>query len=550
MNRQLSILLLLAVIFLFVYSSFYAKTGPQFTSPDETANYYFIKLFADKSSLTFQEPLNLDLNGLVHPRSMGVHGNNIVPGSFLGMIIIYGSLAKLFGDWSIIFLTPVFAVIGVLFFYLLIKKIFDSWTAFFSAILLLILPPFWYYSARGMFHNILFCSLLIIGIYFLFNFLVSDRLKKGTINAILPGFFLGLALLVRTSEIIWVSALVVVMLIICRKRIHWKSIFFILLPIFVIFIILFSLNHQIYGSVFSFAYDNNGISSGNAISNARSVGIFSKIISLLFPFNFNSFRIMAMADQYLVRALPFFSIIMITGIASFLGWLAKKAVKKVFPELNISVVALKPVQLIYWSLYLIITLWLIIYYGSYAFNEFHDIDLPVMGSSYFRYWLPAYIFGLPLIVYTFNKLVLFFNKRRWQIVLVIIFSLGIMYQSITWVIADKYYGLRQINNYVQSDKNRSVWVDKIVSRDSIIISGYADKVFFPERKVIVTMGNRPQNLDILTRISTATPIYYYYQPSDSANTWLKDFLNQKPFALKQVTEYSHPEAILYRLIRL
>ena len=88
------------------------------------------------------------------------------PVSFLGMMLSYGTIAKIF-SWKVIpYLTPLIGALGIVFYYLLIAKIFDKRNAFLSALVLFSLPVRFYYSARSMFHNVPFVSFLIIGLYF------------------------------------------------------------------------------------------------------------------------------------------------------------------------------------------------------------------------------------------------------------------------------------------------------------------------------------------------------------------------------------------------
>ncbi|MFH1188112.1 MAG: glycosyltransferase family 39 protein, partial [bacterium] len=169
-------LIIIAVFFVFAYSILAFKSGNVFNSPDENANYFFSNLFVNESRLDYPLPENSDI---IHPRSMTVASQKIVPQSFLGMPLIYGFLGKIFGSNAIIFFTPVIAAISVLFFYEIIKKIFNEKIAFLSGILVFIHPAFWYYSTHSMYHNVLFVSFLIMGVYF---FIGNSAIAAGRFN--------------------------------------------------------------------------------------------------------------------------------------------------------------------------------------------------------------------------------------------------------------------------------------------------------------------------------------------------------------------------------
>ena len=189
----------------------------KFNTPDESLNYYFSSQFARTNQLQYFEPLNNFMHRVIFPRWALVIDGRVTPGNFVGIDLIYGTLAKIFSVWSIPFLTPLFAVVGVLFFYLFIKEFFKEKVAFISALLMFVFPGWWYYASRTLFHNILFLSLLIIGLYFLIRLINSSR--KKLLYSILFGLFLGLSLIVRTSEIVWVTLVILIICIFNLKKI-------------------------------------------------------------------------------------------------------------------------------------------------------------------------------------------------------------------------------------------------------------------------------------------------------------------------------------------
>src|SRR3989338_9327123 len=98
-------------VLLFLLYSFLAFKSPgKFTSPDETANFYFIKQFAGNLSFKVAEPLN-GTAPIVAPRSIMVQKDGLAPGSFFGMPLLYGAIGWFLGKWIILFLTPLFSAI-------------------------------------------------------------------------------------------------------------------------------------------------------------------------------------------------------------------------------------------------------------------------------------------------------------------------------------------------------------------------------------------------------------------------------------------------------
>lgn len=171
-NRRVFVVVVFFCLIFFILSSifpYWQKSNDfiKFSSPDENANYIFTNLYYNSGELSFYEKYNLVAEDIIRPRSYYSHQGSVKPVSFLGMTILYGNLAKIFGSSIIPFLTPFFASVALLFFYLLIKLLFGRKNALVSFFILFSFPVLFYYSARSMFHNVLFLSFFIIALYFL-----------------------------------------------------------------------------------------------------------------------------------------------------------------------------------------------------------------------------------------------------------------------------------------------------------------------------------------------------------------------------------------------
>jgi len=550
-HKYLIVLASLGLIFLMVYFWLFVNIEPKFTSPDETANYYFIKLFAQDSRLSFYEPLNEIADGMIRPRSMGFVDGNTVPGSFLGLILIYGILAKIFGAGIILYFTPFFAVIGVLFFYLLIKEIFSKNIAFISSLLLFILPPFWHYSARGMFHNILFLSMLIIGMYFLVRVLNREPgTKNQLLYYLLAGFFIGLALITRTSEIIWVCVILIILFIINRSKISWRNILMFMGPVIILFLVIFYFNNQLYGSPFLFAYSGSGESveavSGESITHT----LFFKFKQLVLPFGIDFDRIGSSFYQYVIVVFPWFSILFFVGLI----WLLKNnflnIIKKLFSNVNISYKQFQAKQKIYLWLYVLTVVWLVIYYGSYEFYEYIDRTKTILGSSYLRYWLPLYVFGLPFCTLALMEIKKIYKNRKISNLVVLLIIILFYLFSVNKVLLDPLHGLSQIKMYNSQNIQKERVIAQQTEPDSVIISGYADKVFFPNRKVVVKLPDDNDRFkEIVTNLTDRVSVYYFYSPLDENGEKVLTMFKKHDFEfeLRLVHEFLQDREILYEV---
>jgi len=544
-------LVLLAVLFLIVYSWLYYGPVPKFTSPDETANYYFITHFANNSSLEVPVSTDSDIGKLITPRSMIVRDGYLVPGSFLGMILIYGLVAKIIGIKLILFATPLLSVVAVIFFYFLMKKIFSKFIAFISSLLLFVLPPFWYYSSRGMFHNIIFVDFLIIALYFLVCALTAQSHNKQWAMVSLAGLFIGLALITRTSEILWVGLVIVVIAVFSDKKIfilQWLTFTIIVMALFVPIIML---NHQLYGSFFTFAYSPSTISEGPVIgpaAAATNTTLFLKIRQLIIPFGIDIPRAADMAGNYLVKLLPWFSI----GFICMLAWLVRKLVMRILVKYQfINAQSNGPftrAQVLYAWFFVVVTLWLVLYYGAYTFHEYIDKSRIILGSSYLRYWLPIYVFSLPLIVLALENLGQLFTRKHWRVLITLGYITLFTLFSVASTLQDPLQGLHQLKKNIRNEQLIAETVFQETHVQSIIISGFADKVFFPERRVVVSLPSTPGNMSSAAhQLLDISDVFLYYNPLDSQTASMMEILSKQGFRFEKISTFSDDGTALYRV---
>jgi len=139
-NWSLVIVLFLAGIFFVATASFNYLTQEldyiKWTSPDETANYFFARRFSEGKALAWFDEAAIIGDNVVMPRSFRSDFGWLKPVSFLGIILIYGTLGSLFGTALIPFLTPFLAALGIIIFYLVTSKIFSKRIGLISASLL------------------------------------------------------------------------------------------------------------------------------------------------------------------------------------------------------------------------------------------------------------------------------------------------------------------------------------------------------------------------------------------------------------------------------
>ncbi len=493
-NKERVILISAICIAFLIYSSFYLSLPSKFNSPDETSNYFFIRLYAGDGVIRVFEPLNFLAENRIHPRSVAVVNGYLVPGGFLGLILIYGWLAKIFGLKVIFFLTPFFAGLAVFCFYEIVKKIFDHQIAFWSSLLFLIHPAFWYFSSRGLFPNVLFVSLLIIGFYFLvckseFKQVIG-QISARNINYILAGLFFGLALTVRLSEIIWIGSALLILFFVYRKNLGWDQIVLFLIFAVLTFSPIFAYNQIFYNHPLLTAYNLSDESI--IVSDSPGVGHLISFSRYFFPFGLNFKNVLKNFSTYFAGMFWWLAIPFVAGISIFVK-------KFIYGELDKK----QKVFLFFCSF---VFLFLLIYYGSWLFYDNPNKEASV-GTSYVRYWLPLYILSLPFAVFVLTKFVNWFfgkHKKIMAVLLCLIFLL----LSFKLTFLDKNDGLFLVRDNIKNYAIIAKEVNQIIEQDAVIIVDQADKIFFPKYRVIQPLRD-DQIYKLIPKLAKIVPLYYY-----------------------------------------
>lgn len=509
MTKKTVLLLLLAIIFFGVYAYFVTPwpsgtdVSIRFDWPDEVANYFWTKHYASTDSLILAEPLNQIADNQIHPRSFNVRADgSLVPGSFLGLILLYGVIAKIIGQWSIIYLTPLFAVLGSLAFYGIIRRIFDRQVAFLATILLFIQPAWWYYSVTSMLPNITFVSLLLLSFYFLLKNqeqkrFVSAYAKSADSKILLSeitasALFGALAIAIRPSELVWVVAVYLVLFLYIKKRLDLLRL--VAFGGVVILLLLPSLYHQqlAYGGWLTTGYSQ--LADASSMSQDVCVSC-SAVKSFFLPFGFHPTLV---ARNIWINFLSRFWAWALLGALGLAAFLTSRSQKRTEP-------------FVYLLVGLFIAGFLAVYYGSWQFDDLLTLNLNTLGISYVRYWLPIYLLVLPLVAIGILWLSRLVPRRFGPIVLaLVILALG--YQSTRLVLVEKPDSILPVKNRIVSYQQTANTIIAQTETDSIIITVRKDKVFFPERKVIHTFDALTINRDLASTLSSLVvekPVYYF-----------------------------------------
>ncbi|MBL7058430.1 glycosyltransferase family 39 protein [Patescibacteria group bacterium] len=580
-NWQFILVCAFAILFLLGTNFFVTKMNSdglvKWLSPDENANYVFAKLFAENNALIINDNLNKDVADIIHPRSFRSDNGELKPVSFLGIILVYGFLGSIFGAGIIPYLTSLFAFMGIVFYFLLLRNIFNRQIALISTILLCFFPVYIYYTTRSMFHNILFNVFLIIGLYFIshlgvkrdskfkLEFFIKDFLTYDKKNlellatASLSGLFIGLAVLSRTSELLWLAPSLIILWFLNIKKIGITQ-----LVVFIIFFIIgyspaFYYNYQLYGSIWQGGYHEMNQSIVDITSAGAGIfsdGLFSKDV-LMQNFEVIKKNIFFFGFKSLESWQQFINYFMVMFFWIF--WPAIFGLSHVIDDWKKQLSNQKKFLITYFF----VLVMLMFYYGSWTFNDNPNLASITIGNSYTRYWLPIYLGALPLasifiinlaniIVFKANKeintflpnynyiqdgtfvssLNLLENSRRRKIFgsfftlnlkffkkqisdkflknTIVIVVVSIMcFISINYVLVGSEEGL-VVSYYNHSlAKNEAKMVFSLTPVDSVIITRYHDKMLFPERRVVVGLFDDKRMIEKYQIIAKNVPLFYF-----------------------------------------
>lgn len=557
---NLLIVSLLALIFFIATASFNLltqdKNYTKWTSPDETANYFFSKRFSQTGELGYFDSAAVIGDNLVMPRSLRSDFGWVKPVSFLGIILSYGMIGSLLGVGVIPFLTPFFAAVGIIIFYLLVSHIFkNERVGLISAFLLATFPVYTYYTVRSMFHNILFIVYLLIASYLFalalgkknevsiwqniktkfFSFRFDKTRTLLIIAAAFAGIFAGLAIITRTSELLWLAPSFGIIWLFYARRLGLIKLIIFCAGIFIALLPVAYWNNILYQNSFRGGYNEMNkslaelsLASGDVVRSTfqgqmeKYSEYFTTVSHNIFYFGFNAPQSISMFRHYVLEMFPLLVYVGAIGFLLLLVQNIRRFQKK---------------YLVYVLVWGVLGIILVFYYGSWRFNDNPDPSRFTIGNSYTRYWLPIYLMLLPFVSFAIVRIsramLLIGSKTPARVRKIMAAGLQafaviiIGFTGIIFVLFGSEEGLAYLYHNNLAERRNAEQVFSLTAPGGIIITQYYDKFFFPERRII--MGKLP-NDEILTAVEKLTkyyPVYYY-------NFFLNDkdvaYLNERKFS--------------------
>lgn len=516
-------LILTGVIFIAIYSSFYIVNHELFNSPDETANHFFINELARYNRLAVSTDFSGELGKMIVPRSIRVVNGAMVPGSFLGLIIIYGLLVSLLGEWFLYIIGGIIAGLGAWAYYLLIRDFWGVKNAFYSFFVLLALPAWWYYASLAFFPNVLLMTLILWSLVAALQFSKNRKLLWLLLSATLTAF----ALITRLAVFPWLAIIWVILAIMAvrKKGISFVSLFIWLAVIAVFLFGLSVIQHDLYGSNFATGYvlteeiDTKAETLSGSLSNFSPVGWHPRLALK----NFWNFYI---------RLFWFLSFPALLGLFVFLINIKKESIGR----------------RIYLLIALLVGAWLVNYYGSWQLTDNINEAVVSLGGSYVRYWLPFYLFSIPLAVYGLIWLVSsIFKAPRPKYYATAFLLIVFFLVSFRLTYLDKNDSLLFVSQTLHENKLKKEAVLSLTERGAVIISYRQDKIFFPARAVMHTL-NDASIFALLPELLKLRPVYFYsFLSDDDIASLIEEPLNEQGLELQFIAQIEDDR--LYKIVK-
>ncbi|TAL19606.1 hypothetical protein EPN90_03150 [Patescibacteria group bacterium] len=467
-----------------------AGISPHFDWPDETMNAFFAKRFAEFGSL--RAPLFFG-SELVRPRSFNVQNGALVPGGFLGLPLLYGAVIKFFGVNASLFATPFLAALALLAFGGLVRRLLGARIALLAVLLAAAHPAVWYYSSYSYLPNVPYIAFLLFSAYLAVAGFSSAQKKKKLFLIAAAGALLGIALAIRTNEILWIAAALILALAFTDVWRQARPVALFLTAAVIFFAPIFWYQWQTFGSALTTGYSRfteTGVAAPTEFAAAAASPLKIAFSALLLPYGFHPRVIWYNFWRSWLALAPWASVPFFLAAAA---WFLRK--KK------------QPAERAFSAVITVATVWLLAAYGSWMLADPLMLKLNTIGLSHVRYWLPFVFFDAVILAWALARLKE--RGRVWHLATGIFLAAYLAFSA--WLVFWKapeslLYVAERVRLYNVAAKT----IVEKTEPNAVIITDRTDKEIFPDRAVVAGL----QLGDLSTVCSISGPVYVYTVMTD------------------------------------
>lgn len=516
MKRLGPFLLATACLALLASSFLLREEGATFISPDESANYFFAANFARTGTLEVFDPANLAFGDALHPRSVVSINGFLMPGGFLGIPLLFGWLGSIFGVRTIPFWTPFLAVFAVFAWDATARRWFGQHVGRISAILLALHPAWILYSARSLMPNVPFVCFLIFAAWFLtcrpvrtFAAWIGDSsprhawilaIKRAYGDAIFAGLSLGMALMIRPSEIVWIAPCALAVLWWQRREVAPRVSLLFAAVAFLSLLTLLPIQNSLYGSPWKTAYTagqviplSQGGTEGGAAVDVTLRARVESFLAPVFPFGIHPRVMWKEAVAYGPQLMWWLFALAVLGLVVVWRTTPKedRAARRGYVYVTAAVTA-----------------YLLVLYGSWSFHDNPDPTLITAGNSHVRYWLPVYLLLLPLCAAGLDWIARLAHTERLRTVTYVSLILVCAAFSAKVAVFEPYDGILTDRVVLRESSLIREGVLSRVEPQAVIVVDSADKFLWPYRHVLHPLRS-DATYALIPRLAAVVPVYYY-----------------------------------------
>jgi len=538
-----------AIALFFAYAWFPLLSTDVYNAPDESMAVFFaqeLPFFGNDYNVL--ATYSKELGGIVHPRSSMIVNQQIVPNMWLGLPWFLGVFHKLGVHANnldvIVVIVSVLAIIA--WEQIIFKFSKDRWISVFAAMALAVHPGWWYFTARGLHPNVLFVSMLIFTVFFWYKPFINTKQKHtaliSEIATLAGGLTIGMALFTRFNAIIWILP-VLLFTLWKNKKTAKKTLLPALLGIAIPLTIMLSLNNTLYGSVLSHGYNAqvDQATANVAEQSTQQIQSSIPIINSLFPFGIHEINILRNVWQFNLAIFAIWTVFSVFGLVLLAS--RYKTFKKTNNEAPGSTIAVG----------ILVSIYLLVMYGSWKFNDNPDPTAITIGTSYIRYWLPITVFSTGFIGYAMRSGFAKGRKQVFKIIATSIWMLAFMLTGLRLTTIRDTDGLIFVYENTENYKTEREFIMNKTQPQDIIITESADKYIFPYRNVIhglrteTTYNTIPLAVSSLDEFNAG--IYYFGLTLPDKDIWHIESTRLEPNGLTMQMVGSINDKTLYRFTK-
>jgi len=203
-----------------------------------------------------------------------------------------------------------------------------------------------------------------------------------------------------------------------------------------------------------------------------------------------------------------------------------------------------------WALVLslLVSIWLVLMYGSWEIHDNPDPTQITMANSYVRYWLALYVFSTPMmaaLVYWIMQRGRSLFSQRLIIVSILLLIVGLNVRAVFLQGQD---GLVRMHTELQRSEQIQAAVLRYTPPESVIIVDRSDKLFFPHRQVWYPLRDEA-TYEAMPELVEKTQLYYYgiTFPQADLEYLNTDRLKRMGLQIELIESFEHES--FYRIFR-